>query len=341
MPAIQAADIADLVTGTLQDLGERKWTDLTTDLQNFFVLPQLIKKGAVMFRSGYGLRRNIMIDKNGNVSWVGLYNEDVVSQADYMQTMDVPFRHMTANWALDEHEVSMNSGPRQLVDLLEEREQACLAAIAENLEGKFFNEVDDTTVDPWGLPHWVVKNNTEGFNGGNPTGYSNVGGFTHARWKNYTGQYTAVDKLSLIPMMRKAAYKTNFKSPVQMPSYSTGDQRRYLTNYAVSAEMESILESQNDNLGNSVNSKDGMVMFQRRPLEVVSYLDDDTTNPVYGINMGTFKTVILKGWNLKRKTKSTYERQHNVAVTFYDLSCNWYTTNRRDHFVLALNTGGV
>ena len=51
-------------------------------------------------------------------------------------------------------------------------------------------------VTPRGLFYWIVKNSgTPGFNGGIPSGFTDVGGLsptTYPRWKNWTGQYVNI-----------------------------------------------------------------------------------------------------------------------------------------------------
>jgi hypothetical protein len=185
---------------------------------------------------------------------------------------------------------------------------------------------------------WIVKNATEGFNGGAPTGYTTIGlnPTTYPRWQNWTAQYTAVTRDDFIRKARKAATFTNFKPPVEgIPTFHTGNAFGYYTNYGVIGPLEEALESQNDNLGNDVASKDGQVMFRRTTVTWVPILERDTTNPFYGVNWGSFKTMILNGWWMKETNVPIYPGQHTVSAHFLDSTYNFVARNRRCHFVIA------
>ncbi len=102
--------------------------------------------------------------------------------------------------------------------------------------------------------------------------------------------------------------------------------------------MKYLLESQNDNLGMDVDSMDGKPVFRRTPITWIPQLDNDTTNPVYGINWGEFHTAGLRQWWLKETQIPIQPNQHTVSSTHTDCTFQWLTRDRRRHFVLATNT---
>ena len=83
--ALQGTGIADLITTTLNNVEPMKFTDISTDLQRFIALPNLIKKHKVMFDTGADFRFDLMTNSNQNAKFVGLYNQDTVSVPDVMQ----------------------------------------------------------------------------------------------------------------------------------------------------------------------------------------------------------------------------------------------------------------
>src|SRR5205085_1272842 len=158
-------------------------------------------------------------------------------------------------------------------------------------------------------------------------------------FKNYATQYTAVTKDDLIRKLRRAAEYTDFMPLVDdTPTYNTGDDYGFYTNYAVIGTLEEILESQNDNLGNDIAPEDGKVIFRRAPMTFVRELDDDTTNPVYGIDWGVFKTAGLRGFWMRETVEDRRAAQHLVAATHTDCSFNWICYDRRRCFVVATDT---
>lgn len=344
MAVLQAAQIADLVTSTLRDLGKMKFTDITSTLQRKIAMSRLMKKSKVTFGSGYEYQWNIMYAFSDSARFVGLGAPDNVNIPDVMTTGSAPWRHVTASWAVIRQVVTMNQNPARIVDYVTEQRLACLIGMAEKFEDRFWRvPAANDTVNPYGVPYWIVKSNTAGFNGGAPTGYTLVGNVNPSiidQWKNYTDQYAAVSKDDLIRKWRKAATFCEFEPSIDgMPLYTNEDSPGYYTNYNVIGQLEEALEAQNDNLGNDVASMDGRVLFRRNPVVWVPKLEADTTDPVYGINWADFKTAVLSGEWMNETRLPVTPGQHTVASNFVDCSMNWFTRNRRRQFVIAKNTG--
>lgn len=341
--AVQANQLVDLVATTLKRLGKPNFTEISTDLQDHTALNRLLQKNKVMVVSGYGIQWDVMVAYAGSFRNVGLGASDEVQMWDTMVQASCDWRNSTANYMVIGQEIDMNREPSRIVDLITQRRQSAMIGLAEGMEANFWGPPVASTdgLTPWGVNTWIVKNATEGFNGVAPSGFTTIGlnPTTYSRWKNWTAQYTNVTKDDLFRKLRNAATKTNFKPPVAgLPTFNTGNDYAYYTNYSVIGATEEILESQNENLGNDVASKDGASMFRRSPLEWVPKLEADTTNPVYGINWGEFKTYVLSGWWLRETNVPIYPGQHTVSAHFLDSTYQWVATNRRCHFVVATGT---
>jgi len=240
--------------------------------------------------------------------------------------------------------VTMNDSlDQQIVDILRERKTMMMLDLAELMENNWFGK-PATSADkdtPHGLYYWVVKANTTvggAFQGGRPTGFTDVAGLDpnvakYARWKNWAFSYTNISKEDFFRKLRKARTYCKFKSPTPQPNYSQGDKRQYLTNYAVIGLAEEYLEDRNDNLGNDLAAKDGQVTLGRRPLTWAPKLDADTTNPIYGINWGTWRIIFLRGEYLREDAPKIKSGQHNVIEGFQDCSYNFACYDRREQFV--------
>jgi len=344
MSVLTASGLNDLVQTTLRDLGKPKFTEIATDLQRHTAMKNLLKKSRVSIQAGYGVQWDVMVNHAQSAANVGLGASDNLSIVDTMVQATADWRNSVVNWALIGQEIDMNREPARIVDLVKQRRISAMISLAELMEANFWGppvaSTDETT--PWGVNTWIVKNATEGFNGGAPSGYTTIGlnPSTYTRWKNYTGQYTAVTKDDAIRMWRKAATKTDFQPPVDgIPSAAMGgDRYGFYTNYSVIAKLEELLEAQNENLGLDVASMDGKPVFRRTPVEWIPKLDADTTDPIYGINWAWFGTVVLNGWWLREINVPVYPGQHTVSAHFLDSTYQFVTKNRRCHFVLATGT---
>ena len=341
MATLQADDIVDLITLTQKDLGKMRWTDLSYDLQEYTALPSLLQKEKVAFGSGYGMQWNVMTGTSGATRDTGLYEVDSVNVADVMQTASVPWRHMTTNYAIERREIAMNTGAAQIVDLVKIRRHDAMVDLAKHLEERFWSK-PDTSADNlklFGVPYWIVWNATQGFNGGNPTGFSagsaGLDSATYGQWKNYTDTYATINDTDLVTKWRRAATFTKFMAPAQSPSYGSPARYGYYTSYDVIAGLEALLATQNDNLGTDVASQDGKVHFRGNPVSWVPFLEGRSGGAVYGINWGQFKPAFLSGEYLREEGPVKASNQHTVFQTHLDLTMNMMCTDRRSNFVLA------
>lgn len=336
------ASLADLVASTRPDPGKGRWTDLTTDLQEMVALPSLLRKNRAQFGSGSSIKTNVMKSLTGNARHTSLYAQDTVNVDDVLTSADVPWRHSTTAFAIDEREIAMNNDPEEVVNLLKVRRADAMIDKAKLIEEAFWNKPASSSdvTTPWGIFMPLVYNATVGFNGGNPSGFSDYAGIDRdsvARWKNFAGQYTNITKADLINKMRQAIRKTRFIPPVNIPQYGSAFNFGIYVNYTVLSGIEDLAEQQNDRLGNDVASKDGMALFHRIPLMYVPQLDgnDVNTDPVIGINWSVFKIAFLKGYFMKESKPIMASNQHNVVQVHVDTSWNTLCRDPRKCFLLA------
>jgi hypothetical protein len=227
--------------------------------------------------------------------------------------------------------------------------------VAKTLERDFFGVPDATDqLTPWGLKYWIVKNATTGFNGGLPSGFSLIGNINLTEvphFKNYTDAYTSISKTDLILKLKRAHRRTAFKAPRSDPGFrgdAMPNKRFYLTNEDVLEGLEAIGESQNDNLGNDMAPKvagagvwglrsdgDGNIMFKRNPFVYTELLDDDTSDPVYGLDMSTFHAMAKQGSNMDLGDFRVAPNQSRVFKAVLYHRHQTICDNRRNNFVIA------
>lgn len=340
---LTASGVGDLVATTLKDLGKPRFTEIATSLQKYTAMRNLLKRNRVEFGSGYAFQWDVMVNDSGAAVNVGLAASDNVNIVDGMTQATADWRFSTVNYGLIGQVVSMNREPARIVDYVKTKRIMAMISLAVLMENNFWGPPVAVTdvLTPWGVNTWIVKNSSQGFNGGAPSGYTTIGlnPTTYPNWQNWTDQYTAVSRDDLIRRLRKAATFTDFSPPVDgIPTFNTGDEYGFYTNYGVIGPLEENLESQNDNLGNDVASKDGMVLFRRVPVVWIPRLESDTTNPIYGINWGWFKTFVMEDWWLKETHVPVYPMSHTMSAHFIDLAYQFALRNRRPMFVLATGT---
>ncbi len=338
-------DIADLITMTLSKVGKGRFEQIAQQLNDYEVMSWLLNKngmfgGVQEIDGGKSIKEQLMTEKGNAFRWVGLYDKDSVNVTEYMTEMEVHWCHATTNMAYERREILENRGEQRINNILVPRRVGMMLDVADRLEDNFFSTpVAGNTKEPWGLPYWIVKNSAQGFNGGAPSGFTTVGGVdptVYPTFQNYTDSYAAVSKEDLIRKLRRAHFYTRWKSPVSAKEFrsETGQRRRIFTNYDTMAAMEEIGEAQNENLGRDLAPYDGEMTFRRHAIRAIPKLDGDPTNPVYMVDLATFKLFVLKGDYLRESDAKPAPFQHNVFVVHVDLTYQTMCVNRRANAVL-------
>lgn len=344
MPHITADDLNDLVKGTLRNLGPPSFSDIAQELQNYEVMSKWFKKDKVVLDDGYGIKRILMNRVADSAAHVGLLDSDVSSITDVLDEMVVPWRYVETKWSVIYEETLMNRGKSLITNIIKPRRASAMLSLAAELEARAWaapSSSSDTKM-PYGLPYWVVKNTSTGFNGGAASGHTTVAGVdltNSPTFKNYTATYTTVSKPDLITKLRTAKRKCVFISPIDLQDYRNGKGERYrlYVNEATMASLEDVGEAQNENLGKDIASIDGMsMMFRGHPIIWVPQLDSDTNNPIYMIDHTTFYPCVLKG-DFMRETVKQNPDNHDVTDTFNDTGYNYICINRRANAVVYIN----
>lgn len=340
MSHLMDTDIEDFMTTTLRDLGRMKFGQIAQELQDYEVMSKWLKKDKVQFSDGAGIQRTLMVKTGGAAAHVGLFDEEEVNITDLLKNITIPWRQARTFWAWERRTLMKNKGKSRINDYIKPQRAGAMIDLAEELETKAWTLPEPSaTVDPWGIPYWVVKNSATGFNGGYPSGYTTIAGLSLTdapKFYNYTGTYENVTKADLIKSMRTSHRKCRFKSPVSIPEFrgGKGTRYRYYMNEATISVFEELGEAQNENLGRDLAPFDDQMTFRRHPIIWVPQLDADSTNPVYQIDHSTFYPVVLKGDYLRESDSIRTDANHNVYKVFVDLSYNYLCTNRRGNAVL-------
>ena len=338
--ALTPDQIDDMVSLTLNLFKRQKWTDLSLDLQEYISGSVMSKKGVVE-RGGPKISFRVQTKNTGNAINTGLFATDNTQVDDVMTTGEVPWAKTTTSFAYDVDEDLFQSDRETIIRELKVRDHDAMNSLAELNEENLWTDPQGTTdTRPLGIPHWIQKDPTEGFNGGDPANFSaGCAGISVSdvpNWKNYTFSYNTVSTLDMVKKVKRALAYTNFKAPHPHPQLGYGNAMDYhmYTTYSVRDQLERIAESRNDNLGVDVAKYINKVIIGGTPVDWVPYLDsNDTSNPIYGVNWKVFRPFIKKGVNGRRTGPFRSAKQHTVREVHIDTWYNYCCYNRRNQFV--------
>jgi len=357
MAALRPEQLADFVELTLSDYKRDAWVDIAMPLQRYTIMSRLLQKNRVSFDGGKNLQWQINVGRHTAARNTGLYAEDQTSASDTVKSLNVPWTFQDAYFIYDEREDELQSSPEKIVSVIDIRKVNAmndLIALGEtNFWGMPTSSTDETELlKPFGVPYWVTSSagdavtSSFAFTGGDhPLFTSGKGGVSsgdYSAWANGSATYKSVTKTGLVRAWREAATKCDFRAPTPHATpHPDAQDNAYFMNYNVLGVLEEVLESQNDNLGNDLASKDGQVVFRSNPCVWVPYLDQNTitensvdmTDPIYGLDLNVFKCVFKSGWFMKWRPPKPAPTQHTVKEVFVDTSCQFLCYDLRRNFV--------
>src|SRR3990167_4742715 len=170
MPTIQTTDLADLVAGTLKNLGPPKFQQIAQSYQHYEVFPRWFKEDKEQLDGGTQIQRNLMTKLSSAASHTGLFDTDQSNIPDLMVQMTVPWRYVKSSWSFHYTETILQSGRHVVFNIMKPRRADAMLGLVDELEEKAWAApAVANTVDPYGIPYYVVTNASTGFNGGFPS----------------------------------------------------------------------------------------------------------------------------------------------------------------------------
>ena len=335
--------IDDAVLLTQSKLIKRgAFVDMQTDLTDHVAVREMWQGRTKQFAGGKDWEFEVQMDHNHSARTVGLYETDGSSDQDTMKDGRVSVRHVNAHYIYDQRIPAFQQGGTAIVDFVKTKYTGMMVSLYELLEEILWSKPADSTDDktPYGIAFWVTKNATEGFNGGNPVGFTDgragISTVTYPRWANWTAQYAAITKEDLVRKMRSAHRRTQFRSPVSHATPNLGSMKNGIyTNDDVIGLLEEALEAQNMNLGNDLASKDGRVLFKGTPITYAPKLNGDSTDPVYMLDWKWLAVGVLAGWENNLSKPYMVPGKHLVRRVDLDASLNMVCTDLRRQAVIS------
>lgn len=214
----------------------------------------------------------------------------------------------------------------------------------------------------WSIPYYVVPYTTGdvgfGFNGGNPSGYSDVATLdrstaANAGLKNGTGEFTTVDQMDFCRIGAEAFQKCRFK-----PYYSVAKDRakekvpenrfHFFSDFTLWQEYQDIAYTSNDNIGTDQGKYRGGAtgkanIFMNANWDwVPDRLESGSETAVigtryfYGLDLSTWEMHHYGDWFMRfEKNAIRLEDSHNMLISWMDTAFQLFCNNPRHNFVIV------
>jgi hypothetical protein len=325
------------------------WQDISLELQNY-CFADLIHPDAVNEAATDSINFPLQVANTGTAKNTEMFAPDTTLVKDLAIKGKVVWTKQTVNWSYDVDEPEFQTDDfHTIVGVLHMREHSMWNDFFELMEENLWTAPASSSATPRrpnGIPYYIVKNATTGFNGGAPTGHTTVADInpsTYTKWKNYTALYTDVTRLDFVKKARRASWETKFKPPHQYKELTTGKGKGknpygYYTTQSVVEKLEELLDTRNDNLGADLHKYMGAVMIGGNPVHAVAYLEVNDPNVFYGINWKKFSYYTHKNRNTHQYKPHQNADSHTVRNVFMDNWGQFVCTDRRSQFVLDTAT---
>lgn len=352
---IKNSQLLDLLATTLPDLPDNEF-EVAWDYRDYEVVNRWFKSDKIEVDGGVTIDRRIMLDDSGTARYVRLYEPSTPNVVDVQKSMSVPWCQLETSWSVERREMLRNrNSAKGFIKLLMSRRVDSMCSLANLLEDKAWSTPYDANDDkhPLGLPYWIAMANdgvtSEGDfigqtvrygDGSTTTTRAGLSSATHAKWRNWAGTYTAVNR-TLIKRMRKAFRAIRFRSPVIVKDMTEGPS----SNFRIYMDLDTIIEfeelahAQNDNLGAEIADFGGSTTFRRVPMIDIPQLDtftvkdgggnDFSADPIFMVNHSKFYPIVQEDDWLVESEPETDRLLHNVFTTFVDGSHQYMSTNLR------------
>jgi|GEM_PF-732773 len=337
--------IDDLVNTTLNRVPKDKWEDLSLTTQSHVLSDRFLNGKKTVVKSSPTQQWELQVANNGNFKATNLFGSDLTNVRNLMTKATQTWAIYTNNFSYDlREEVFQGDDLTRIVDIIKVRRHSMMAETLDGLEDDLWTAPSSSSLNPMtmsGFPFWLQSSATEGFNGGDPSGWSsgagNIATGTYSAWKNWTFAYTTVTDDDFFAKLRKACQWTAFKTPAPYASLtSETPQWMLFTNWDTKERTERFQNTRNDNIRDTAGVSYNRTMFNNTPFEWVPSFDDSTkdayatNNPIYGINWGAFDLEFQRGFDFKVGTPGpTPVYDHNVRMVPLDVIVNLSCKNRR------------
>ena len=223
--ALGIEQIDDFIQAYLQKYIMGKWQDISMPLQKYYFASRLFdtaKKDEIV---GAYCKWKLEVRYADNFQVVGLYHRDSSSRVNVLDEGSMKWAMTTTNYHYDIDEEVFGQGASKIVNYIKLREDGMMKSFFAGMEDIMFGTGPTSSTQnpfpPTSLLWWIQESDTEGFNGGNPSGFSAGAGdisvSDYDAWKNRTFEYTDVSRDDLIEKTITSMDFCLFKPPIARP----------------------------------------------------------------------------------------------------------------------------
>lgn len=346
MAVLLPDQLDDFVAATLEEYRRGDWVDISMPHQEYSFAERFMSKKGPKSRGGVQQTWDVQVSNLGNARMTELYATDQVRQKNVLTQGKQQWAKSTANFMYDIDEDAFQTSVEEIINLVLVREHAMWNDWFILMEDQIWGAPTSDTQSPRnisGVPFWIQKNATTGFNGGNPSGFSSgaagINTTTYAKWKNFTGTYSSVSRTDLVASWIKAVNFCKFKAAHSHKQLDAQEQREFWTTFRLVQPLWEFLDSRNDNLTDVAGMASSDPKFMGIPVRTAWALENagpaiDTSDPLYGIDWGTMEFFFSKGREMRLGPIERAPASHTVRERHLDSFCNLTCNNRRRNFVL-------
>jgi hypothetical protein len=331
MPSLPLTGIADFVERVLENITRNQLVDLSMPLQKYSFAARWFDAKKRVEKGGSRLQWKLRTGNQGNAVDSGLYAKLDVGRKNVITHGHIDWTKQTVTYSFDIDEDDFASDGDTIFSRMMEEELGLYNDIFALMETELWSAPSSSTLNPMpaaGIPFWfqkylvnsTVTATTPGFLGADPAGWTLGAGeiptATYEAWKNWTGSWDVVTRDDLGEKILTALDMCDFTAPHPYPQVGGAEPSWGLYSpYSVYTQVRRQLELANDNLGREWGwGATGQPVVRGIPFEFVSYLANDTDDPVYGVNWAKTDYVYKQGNAMKPLPLLTPNLQPTVRV---------------------------
>lgn len=330
-------------------LKEGRWTDVSMPLQKYYFASRLFDKKKKNEVGGPTCEFKLRVRNPGNFKFTGLYASDSTNRVNVLTHGNMGWSMNTTNYTYDIAENVFAKGAKEIIEYIDVQEQGLYNDYFGGMEDAMFGAGPTSPTQdeppPASLLWWLQTSATEGFNGGEPSGFEATGtggvlSSTYTGWKNRTFSYDAWNRDDAIDKVIRGMDRCNFKPPVPYKQAAPGEPDwELLTTYSRLSESFKLLQLGNDNIKNDLAAFANTVLIRGVPMNSVPAWTN-TTSPVArtdgviaGVNWTTFEYLFREGWSMKKRPAYQDKDKHNVRWRVMDDQGQVVCYDRRGNFI--------
>jgi hypothetical protein len=367
MPVLPG-DIADVVASYLASVNPQEYADVARDRQfsifaDMFVNNPIVKKET---KKAVSYRVQFMNRRYNNNRAKSIDTPDALNRGSVTTYGQVSMTFQDTHMVVNKLEPSFTGGSEQeVVNYLDLHLANMYDGFFEWNDNRLFQlATAPNTTNPVfnSIPYYITPYTTGdvgfGFNGGNPSGYSDTAGLdrsttANAGLRNGTGEFTTVDQMDFCRIGAEAYQKCNFRPyhnvKKDRAKEQVADQRyHFFSDFTLWQEYQDIAYTSNDNIGQDQGKYRGgkrgkaNIFMSENWDWVPDRLENGSETAVigtryfYGLDLSTWQMHHYGDWFMNfEKNAIRLEDSHNELVSWMDTAFQLHCSNPRNNFVLV------